>query len=171
VGTLFLVELSFDKHVYKEAAIAAITTAEKHMVKDLSGMRILVAEDNNVNAMVLTRFLSKWKIESKVARDGVEALALLETETFDMVLMDIQMPNIDGIEATKLIRASANPRINDIHVVAFTADASVDTHRELIRIGFNHCMTKPFNPDGLFSYLKHNFKPTERYALQDNSAS
>lgn len=158
IGTEFIVELSFDKHVYKDAAAAVITTAEKNRVTDLSGMKILVAEDNKVNAMVLTRFLTKWNIESKVAKDGAQALEMLENEHFDIVLMDIQMPNIDGIEATKLIRNSTTISYNNIPVVAFTADASVDTHRELLKIGFNHCMTKPFNPDTLFSFLKKNYK-------------
>ena len=121
-------------------------------------MRILVAEDNNINAMVLTRFLTKWNIESKVAQDGSQALAMLEKEDFDIVLMDIQMPNLDGIEATKIIRQSKNEQLKNILVVAFTADASVDNHRELLKIGFDHCMTKPFNPETLFSFLKKNYK-------------
>ncbi|MDP4262292.1 MAG: ATP-binding protein [Bacteroidota bacterium] len=157
-GSEFIVELSFDKHVYKKETLPGITTAEKDQNKDLNGMKILVAEDNNINAMVLTRFLTKWNIESKVAQDGSEALEMLEKENFDIILMDIQMPNLDGIEATKLIRQSENEALKNILVVAFTADASVDTHRELLKIGFNHCMTKPFNPETLFLFLKKNYK-------------
>jgi CheY-like chemotaxis protein len=157
-GSEFIVELLFDKHVYKKDAFPAITTAEKNQSKDLNGMKILVAEDNNINAMVLTRFLAKWNLESKVAQDGSEALKMLENETFDIVLMDIQMPNLDGIEATKIIRQSENELIKNILVVAFTADASIDNHRELLKIGFDHCMTKPFNPETLFSFLKKNYK-------------
>ncbi len=157
-GSEFIVELTFDKHVYKENDIARITTAEKNQVKDLTGMKILVAEDNKVNAMVLTRFLTKWNITSKVAKDGAEALDHLKNEDFDIVLMDIQMPNIDGIEATKLIRESIDTTYKDITVVAFTADASVDTHRELLKNGFDHCMTKPFNPETLFSFLQKNYE-------------
>ncbi|MFI5131786.1 MAG: ATP-binding protein [Chitinophagales bacterium] len=157
-GSEFTVELSFDKHVYKKETIVPITTAEKNQNKDLTGMKILVAEDNNINAMVLTRFLTKWKIESKVAKDGSEALKMLGIENFDMVLMDIQMPNLDGIEATKIIRQSDNHLLKNMMVVAFTADASVDTHRELLKIGFDHCITKPFNPEALFTFLKKNFE-------------
>jgi signal transduction histidine kinase/ActR/RegA family two-component response regulator len=156
-GSEFIVELSFDKHVYKKEALPAMTTAEKNQNKDLSGMKILVAEDNSINAMVLTRFLTKWNVESKVAVDGSKALDLLEKESFDIVLMDIQMPNLDGIEATRIIRQSDNHFMKNILVVAFTADASVDTHRELLKIGFDHCLTKPFNPETLFSFLKKNY--------------
>jgi CheY-like chemotaxis protein len=108
--------------------------------------------------MVLTRFLTKWNIESKVAQDGSQALEMLKKESFDIVLMDIQMPNLDGIEATKIIRQSKDENVKNILVVAFTADASVDNHRELLKIGFDHCMTKPFNPETLFSFLKKNYK-------------
>ena len=65
---------------------------------------------------------------------------------------------MDGIEATKQIRNSQNPHFENIPIVAFTADASVDKHRELLKMGFDHCMTKPFNPDILFSYLRKNHK-------------
>jgi len=157
-GSEFIVELPFDKHVYKKDTIPVITTAEKNQNKDLNGMKILVAEDNNINAMVLTRFLTKWNIQSKVAQDGSQALEMLKKESFDIVLMDIQMPNLDGIEATKIIRQSKDENVKNILVVAFTADASVDNHRELLKIGFDHCMTKPFNPETLFSFLKKNYK-------------
>ncbi len=156
MGSEFLVELSFDKHVYKGNEIKDITTGEKNQVKDLTGMRILVAEDNKINAMVLTRFLSGWNVENKVATNGIEVLDILQNEQFDMILMDIQMPKMDGIEATKQIRGSQNLPFENIPIIAFTADASVDKHRELLKIGFNHCMTKPFNPDILFSYLRKN---------------
>ena len=78
----------------------AITTAEKNQNKDLNGMKILVAEDNGINAMVLTRFLTKWNIESKVARGRLRSPGIARKRKFDIVLMDIQMPNVDGIEAT-----------------------------------------------------------------------
>jgi signal transduction histidine kinase/CheY-like chemotaxis protein/sensor domain CHASE-containing protein len=158
MGSEFLVELSFDKHVYKGNQIKDITTAEKNQIKDLTGLRILVAEDNKINAMVLTRFLSGWNVENKVAANGIEVLDILENKQFDMILMDIQMPKMDGIEATKKIRESQNSLFENIPIIAFTADASVDKHRELLKMGFDHCMTKPFNPDILFSYLRKNHK-------------
>lgn len=157
LGSEFSVELTFDKHVYDKEDIKHITTADKEVSKSLSGMKVLVAEDNHVNAMVLTSFLTKWNITSKIAKDGSEAVNLINDENFDMILMDIQMPNLDGIEATKIIRRSTVDRIKSTPVVAFTADASLDTHRELLKIGFDHCMTKPFNPETLFSFLKKSY--------------
>jgi signal transduction histidine kinase/ActR/RegA family two-component response regulator len=155
-GTEFNVELIFDKHVYKDSELKKVTTAEKVQERNLNGLRVLVAEDNKVNAMILTRFLNNWKAESKVACNGLEAVNLLNTETFDLVLMDIQMPELNGMEATERVRNSNNAAIKNMPIIAFTADASADTHRKLLKMGFDYCMTKPFNPDALFSYLyKH----------------
>jgi PAS domain S-box-containing protein len=157
-GSAFTVQLSFDKHVYKSSLLPAISIEQlSPIAKDLNGMKILIAEDNNINAMVLTRFLTKWNTKTAVAKDGLEVLHILENEEFDLILMDIQMPNLDGIEATEIIRKNIWKGYANIPIIAFTADASVDTHADLIKKGFYHCITKPFNPDTLYNYLKKSF--------------
>ncbi len=154
-GSTFTVTLTYDKHSFVNADVN-IDEHKAHR-KELTGMKILVAEDNHINAMILTRFLSKWKTDAKVANDGREALDLLKNEKFDIVLMDLQMPNLDGMEATKIIRSSDDDTISQIPIVALTADALIDTHRKLMQLGFNYCITKPFNPDALFNYLKKHY--------------
>ena len=155
-GSAFIFTLTFDNHVYSDQSLYE-QAVENTARKELPGMKILVAEDNPVNAMVLTRFLTKWKIESSVANDGAIALSMLDKDDYDLVLMDLQMPNMDGMEATKIIRQSDTEKIKSLTVVAFTADALVDTHRKLVEIGFDHCITKPFNPDQLFKYLEKQY--------------
>lgn len=164
LGSEFIVELTFDKHVYKNEINNSGDVMEKTTLTDLKGMNILVAEDNKVNAMVLTRFLKKWNANCQLAKDGEEAVKMAGEDNYDIVLMDIQMPNMDGIEATRMIRKSDNERLRNLPVVAFTADASVDTHRELLKIGFNHCITKPFNPDLLFTFLRKRSKSKLQYS-------
>ncbi len=156
-GAEFIVEMTFDKHVYPNEVLKALSTAEKINEKNLDGMRVLVAEDNKINAMVLTRYLAKWKIEYSVADDGIKALEMLNKENYDIVLMDIQMPNMDGIEATMKFKETENVLNKNIPIVAFTADASIDAHSKLLKIGFSHCLTKPFSPDVLFSYLQKSY--------------
>ncbi len=155
-GSEFIVQLSFDKHVYVKKPLNALTTADKDQMKKLPGMKILIAEDNKTNAMVLSRFLGKWDIESQIAKNGQEVLDILEMNSFDMILMDIQMPLMDGIEATSRIRKMEDTETKNIPIVAFTADASIDTHRSLLKNGFNHCVTKPFSPEQLFNFLRKN---------------
>ncbi len=152
-GSAFSVEIAFDKHSFTDEKFAAA-----HLVKTdktiLNGMKILVAEDNKINAMVLVRFLDKWKITSKIAGNGQKAVDILQEEDFDLVLMDLQMPVLDGREATKVIRNLHNKKINSIPIVALTADALIESQRALLNNGFNDCITKPFNPDTLFKMLQ-----------------
>jgi signal transduction histidine kinase/CheY-like chemotaxis protein len=156
-GSAFIFSLTFDNHVYSDTSgydKAVANTA----LKELPGMKILVAEDNAVNAMVLTRFLSKWKIESDVVNDGAKAVNMINKNDYDIILMDLQMPVMDGMEATKIIRQSTSEKVKSLNVVAFTADALVDTRNKLIEIGFDHYITKPFNPEQLFKYLEKHYK-------------
>lgn len=156
-GSAFIFSITYDHHVYSDQSLYE-RTIENTARKELPGMKVLVAEDNPVNVMVLTRFLSKWKIESDVAHDGAKAISMINKEDYDIVLMDLQMPHMDGVEATKIIRQSDSEKIKSLTVVAFTADALVDTHNKLVEIGFNHCITKPFNPEQLFNYLQKHYR-------------
>ena len=168
-GSTFFVELSLEKlapnkvleiaPVVDEPKIETLTTPEelveetpKPIAKKLDGMRILVAEDNAVNAMVLTRFLTKWGIEYDVAKNGQLAVDKLESTTYDLILMDLQMPVMGGKEATKIIRTATN-NYNTIPIIALTANAILDTQTEILNEGFNDCILKPFNPDELYNAI------------------
>jgi PAS domain S-box-containing protein len=152
-GATFTVTLNFDKHVYDKKAIANVNKNNTGS-ETLKGMKILVAEDNNINAMVLTRFLQKWHIECPVAVNGKLAVDMAENENFDLILMDLQMPEMDGRTATEIIRSSSNPALRNIPIVALTADALIESHKALLKNGFNDAVTKPFSPDALFKVLK-----------------
>lgn len=152
-GTTFRVVVPFERYTLPPIPNGG-SPSDALNTHSLQGMRVLVAEDNNINAMVLTRFLHKWEAASVVAKDGGEALEILQREAFDIVLMDIQMPVVDGPSALQMIRTSEDARLRGTPVVAFTADASIDSHREFIRTGFDACVTKPFNPKNLFTLLR-----------------
>ncbi len=156
-GSTFTVELIFEKHNYADESIKKLPSQVIDYTS-LSGMKILVAEDNKINAMVLTRFLTKWKIENNVVEDGEKAIIALNNEYYDMVLMDLQMPIMDGKTATINIRQSSDTKINTIPIVALTADALIDSQRDLLKNGFNDCVTKPFSPDVLFKVLHKYYK-------------
>jgi PAS domain S-box-containing protein len=152
-GSTFFVELTFDKHSFTNEVISKMPVTELDRLS-LKGMKILVAEDNKINAMVLTRFLTKWDIESKVAVDGQLAVDMANAENFDMILMDLQMPVMDGRSATNHIRASKDAKLANLPIVALTADALIESQRALLKCGFNDCITKPFSPEVLFKVLK-----------------
>lgn len=152
-GCLFTVELTYEQHLAApEQAIPAASVSANNT--DLLGMKILVAEDNNVNVLVLTLLLKKWGTAYTVAKDGREAIDYVQNEDFDAIIMDIQMPEISGMEATLIIRAMTDKHKRDIPIIAFTAEASVESYQHFLSAGFNDCMSKPFQPDQMFNMLK-----------------
>ncbi len=118
------------------------------------GLRVLVAEDNGVNRLMITRFLEKLGHGSVCASDGHEALELLQRERFDCVLMDIQMPGLDGTEVTQLIRRRALPGIDpDIPVIALTAYALSGDRERFLALGMDAYLAKPVSLAGLSAVL------------------
>ncbi len=153
VGSEFTFYISFEKHAFTAVNSDAKTSPINTNL--LNGMKVLVAEDNNINILVIKRFLEKWGISYKIALNGKEAVTLATNESFDAVLMDLHMPEMDGEEAAKLIRKSDDKKANAIPIIALTANASSDTQNKLLSGGlFSNYISKPFNPDNLFKLLK-----------------
>ncbi len=119
----------------------------------LAGKKILLAEDNKINQLVATKILKKWNIEVTVANDGVEAVKYMETEDFDLILMDINMPNMDGYSATRKIREMVDPIKANIPIVALTASILSAVDSKVFVVGMNAHVGKPFRPDELFSVI------------------
>jgi PAS domain S-box-containing protein len=119
----------------------------------LTGLRVLVAEDNFVNQKVIRRTLEKWGVEVQIANNGREALEWLSREPFHLVLMDCQMPEMDGYEATRRIRAYEQPRGLHMPVIALTANALEGDREKCLECGMDDYLTKPVNPDQLWEKL------------------
>jgi signal transduction histidine kinase/CheY-like chemotaxis protein len=117
-------------------------------------LRILLAEDNPVNRKLALRILAKLGYDADVAIDGLEAIAALERSTYDVVLMDIQMPELDGLEATRRIRArwpDGGPRI-----VAMTANALAEDREASLAAGMDDYLAKPIRVDELTAALERS---------------
>lgn len=115
-----------------------------------SQKRILVAEDNKINQIVVRQFLATLGVECEIANDGLEALNKFQSNQYNMILMDIHMPVMDGLEATRKIRA-----INgEIPIVALTADIVEDGRLAAIDSGMNEFLSKPIAPDEAIRVLK-----------------
>jgi signal transduction histidine kinase len=124
----------------------------------LQGKKILVAEDNKINFFVANKFLSGWGVQVTHAENGKIVLDILEKEDFDLIIMDLHMPVLDGIEATKIIRKSDNPRIRTIPVVALTAAIMSESHDKIEDLSINDYVLKPFKPRDLFDKILRNIK-------------
>jgi signal transduction histidine kinase/CheY-like chemotaxis protein len=119
------------------------------------GARVLVAEDNTVNLKLALAMLGKFGIKADPARNGKEALEALGKEPYDLVFMDVQMPEMDGLEAAKLIRAGAvSPGAARIPIIAMTAFAMEGDREKCLAAGMDDYISKPVTADRLGSALK-----------------
>ena len=123
----------------------------KQDLSSLYGAKILLVEDNLINQEVASSILSQKQITTVVAGNGLEALAKLETEHFDCILMDIQMPVMDGYEAARAIRRKS--KFRNLPILAMTANALVSDEQSAIAAGMNGHIPKPIDRDILFSEL------------------
>ncbi len=151
-GSTFYVELPFEKNDEVDV--------EKHSYKQFSqpdslkGTTILLVEDNAINQKVMTRFLDKWDISVIVAEDGQEAVDKIKENFVHLVLMDLQMPRMDGYEATRLIREMDDKKKSNVPVLALTAAALKEVREKVFASGMNDYLTKPFNPAELQKKLE-----------------
>ena len=122
----------------------------------LEGKRILVAEDNKVNFFVVNKFLTGWGIKVTHAENGQIALDKLKEEDFDLILMDLQMPVMDGIEASRNIRNSEDKQLNSTPIIALTAALISENQEKFTDLLINDYILKPFKPQDLFERIaKH----------------
>jgi signal transduction histidine kinase/ActR/RegA family two-component response regulator len=165
VGSTFYFSINFE--VSRNAAIGK-SSRTASFENSIKGKRILIAEDNMMNILVIRQFLHKWGVVTDVVMNGKEAYSKVSTETFDAVLMDIHMPEMDGIEATRLIRKLSDERKRRIPIIAITAENEMQFRQKVYEVGMNDYIFKPFNPDdlrerlGYVLYNNHLFVSSEQ---------
>ncbi len=136
------------------------------LLKDLN---VLFAEDNAVNQLIAVSMLSQWQIKVDMAQNGEEAVAKAQQRKYDLILMDIQMPQMDGIEATALLRTAINPNCRT-PIIALTADAirlNSDTSQAL---GFTDFLTKPYTELALYKIIAQVSRRAEGAPVADAAA-
>lgn len=118
------------------------------------GLRILLAEDNSINQRVTLHMLRKQGHDVELARNGLEALEALDREQFDIVLMDVQMPGMNGLEAAQVIRGRERNRGGHVPIVALTADAMQGDREICLKAGMDDYLAKPFQQEALLNILQ-----------------
>ncbi len=127
----------------------------RHLIREARRrLSILLAEDNIVNQKLAVKLLEKRGYRVAVASNGREAVDAFEGERFDLILMDVQMPEMDGIEATRLIREKEAEHGGHIPIVAMTAHAMKGDREECLAAGMDDYMSKPFKPKELYSIIE-----------------
>ena len=122
--------------------------------KNLQNMLILIVEDNKFNQVIARKFLTSWNAEVEFANNGVEAVEKLKNNrAYKLILMDIQMPEMDGYEATRQIRSWPQPYYKEIPIIALSASTLSGEKDKAITLGMNEYVMKPFNPDNLYNKI------------------
>ena len=150
-GSRFWFEATFERA--EAVPIAPPPTPDE----SLQGLKVLAAEDNEINLEILVELLHRAGAEVRTARDGAEAVAVCAEGWPELVLMDMQMPDIDGIAATRLLRADA--RFATLPIIALTANALSEDRERCLEAGMNDHLTKPIEVDELYATL-HRWRPS-----------
>ncbi|GAA4280014.1 hybrid sensor histidine kinase/response regulator [Gaetbulibacter aestuarii] len=152
----------------QEQKLAKLTKVEDSKTENEMPVKVLMVEDNKMNQMVLARILkTKSEIVYSIANNGQEAIDKLKEETFDIILMDLQMPVMDGYEATEIIKSGAlGTKVQDLPIIAVTADATQETKERVLNMGMIDHMTKPIEKELI---LQKIFRYSQGGALSETA--
>lgn len=142
-GTTFMIRIPLGISKRERIIKETVSPAVEHI--NYNQAAILIVEDNAMNRMYASKLLEKWNIKQVHANDGQEAVEIATKQRFDLILMDIQMPIMDGYEAAIQIRNSVNPNQNT-PIIALTASVMVAERNKALNVGMNGVLTKPFMP-------------------------
>lgn len=129
------------------------TYQKENLPAQLAGRRVLLVEDDDINRLVGIELLNELGHQVEIAENGKQGWLRATTESFDLVLMDLQMPEMDGLTATRLIRA--DKRLQDLPIIAVSAHAMSSDREKSLAAGMNDYLTKPINPQKLAQTLTH----------------
>ncbi|MET3977542.1 signal transduction histidine kinase/CheY-like chemotaxis protein [Mucilaginibacter sp. UYP25] len=149
-GSVFSFAVQFDLYKGNVNPVSLHTV----MNNNLEGLNVLIAEDNAVNSLLLVKLLTKWNITATVANNGMEAVKKHKENKFDVILMDLHMPVMDGYQATQMIRALKDKSKAQTFIIALTASVSHNIHDKIKEAGMNDYLSKPFQAASLHQKLE-----------------
>jgi CheY-like chemotaxis protein len=117
----------------------------KSKLREPKDLKILLAEDNLINQIVALRILGRMGYEADIANDGLEVLEILKSKHYDLILMDIQMPKMDGLETARQIQKQFKPNVRPA-IIALSANAMVEDYQSCLEAGMIDHISKPINP-------------------------
>ncbi len=160
-GTAFYVELEFEEADKRTIDVSHTQSETDEKEQNLNGCHFLIAEDNEINAEILGELLQLWGAEFTVKRDGFQAVEEFRNSKpgiYDMIFMDVQMPVMNGYEATKIIRSLSRPDAKEIMIVAMTANAFAEDIQAALEAGMNRHIAKPLDAGLLYNTISQLLK-------------
>lgn len=155
IGSKFLFTLPFKKADNIDLCIDQEN--EEIDFNCLKNLRVLLAEDNQVNVIIAQTYLARWGVSVDVAYNGRKAVALAKKNAYDIILMDIQMPELSGSGATKIIREIEDRKKSDVPIIALTANVFKQDVEKYLSSGMNDFLSKPFSEKDLFLKIAKQF--------------
>ncbi len=153
----------FGREIVRKPSVFMQKTKEiDNALKKIRGAKILLAEDNEINQQVAKELLENANLIVTIVNNGKEAVQAVSESDYDAVLMDLQMPSMDGYESTVAIRR--DPQFSDLPIIAMTAHAMADDRERCVKVGMNDYVAKPIDPNHLFSVLVRQIPHREREA-------
>ncbi|WP_378187176.1 ATP-binding protein [Aquimarina sp. W85] len=151
---------------YKKSELKALdttsVTATNHLVDlNFNNMKILIVDDNKMNQFFMRQLFASWKIMTDIVDNGKLAIEKLNIQTYDLILMDMHMPVMDGPTTAQAIRKSPNSKFNKIPIIACTADVFPESEKRAIAAGMDFYLTKPISENALKEIL-YSLKPNEQ---------
>ena len=144
---------TLDFKISKKQSESQSARSVTHTFGSLKGARILIAEDNALNIMLMKNFMKQWEVDCDIAENGLLAYQMVQKNNYDLVLMDLQMPEMDGYQATAEIRKLPGQKYAELPIIALTASATLDIKDIAFAVGMNDYISKPFNPTDLYNKI------------------
>lgn len=153
LGTTFTFILPFESGMEADLVQPRSARTQPTEVHRFPNLRVLLVEDNDINRLYALNILKKWKCDVQIAENGYIALERMRNNEFDIILMDVQMPVMDGYETTQNIRSTFQEPHRSIPIIALTANAIKGDNEKCLEVGMNDYLSKPFQPEDLFKAL------------------
>ena len=135
----------------------------------LKAVEILLVDDDEINRLVATTFLKKWDVAVTIATNGKEALDLIPSKKFTMIMMDLHMPEMDGYECTSHIRAMEDEYFKTVPIIVFSASYTIDSKRKAMEYGMTDFMNKPFRHEELQEKIMTYSRPAAPTSHSDTN--
>jgi len=164
-GSTFICNIPYDVSPVPQTTLITHREIEQMNAGFMEGRYVLVADDQEMNLVLLEKILTRWKCKFDTAPDGKEAYDLFCAKNYDMVLLDLQMPIMSGIEVVRRIREDKDAVRANIPVLALTADTTLPDNDAFLEVGFDDYLLKPFRERDIYNvivkHLHNNYKKTD----------